>query len=58
MARLVATHLGFTYYAKYVNKWFDGYKGQDVIIVDDVKPIHKKVGYLMLIWADRFGCYG
>lgn len=41
-------------YIKNVTKWWDSYKGQDYVIIDDIDPRHKDFGYLLKIWADKF----
>lgn len=35
-------------------KWWDGYAGEDVCIIDDVEPSHKHLGYYLKIWADKW----
>ena len=41
-------------YVKAINKWWDGYHGQDNVLLDDWDPKHDcLVGYLKT-WADRF----
>jgi len=42
-------------YPKPINKWWDGYTLQDVVIIDDVEPSQASwLGYFLKIWADRF----
>lgn len=43
-----------TIYLKPVNKWFDGYRGQDKILLEDVGLDHEFMGYHLKIWADRY----
>lgn len=40
------------------NKWFDGYEGQDTIIMDDVDKLGACLGHHMKIWTDRYPCSG
>ena len=42
-------------YDKSLNKWWDGYKGQDTILLDDVGPKQSSwLGYFLKRWADRY----
>ena len=41
-------------YIKGINKWWCGYKGQDVVILEDVSPKHDFLGDFLKIWADMF----
>lgn len=44
-------------YIKPQNKWFDGYRGQKSIILEDY-DCGKCLGHYLKIWADRWSCTG
>lgn len=46
---------GNSFYNKAVNKWWDGYKGEEVVILEDVDPERcKMLVHHMKIWLDRY----
>jgi len=42
------------HFPKSCNKWWDGYAGQDVVIIDDFGLEHKCLGHHIKIWADHY----
>lgn len=46
-------------FLKSQNKWFDGYLGQDTIILDDLDKLGgQTLGHYLKIWTDRYSCTG
>lgn len=42
-------------YVKMINKWWDGYEMNDVVIVDDIDPSScEKMGHLFKTWTDHY----
>lgn len=42
-------------YVKPINKWWDGYDGQEIVIIEDIDPDScKHLAHYMKIWSDRY----
>ena len=41
-------------YIKSLNKWWDGYKGEDIVIIDDFGPNQECLVELLKHWTDRY----
>lgn len=49
---------GDVFYIKPQNKWFDGYQGESVIVLDDLDKGGACLGHYLKIWADKWACTG
>lgn len=44
-----------TFYSKPMNKWWDGYNHEEVVVIDDFAPEHAAtMGYRLKMWADHY----
>lgn len=41
-------------YSKQPNKWWDGFDGQQCVLIEDIEPMHEKMSWHLKIWADRY----
>lgn len=46
--------LGDQVYRKMPNKWWDGYDGEHTVLIEDLEPAHRVLGYHIKIWGDRY----
>lgn len=42
------------FYLKMNNKWWENYKGQDIVLIEDVGQTHLWMGDFLKIWGDRY----
>lgn len=42
------------HYQKQLNKWWDGYAGEDVVIIEEWSPKNEVSGAQLKVWADRY----
>lgn len=45
-------------YPKGLNKWWCGYQGEEVILLDDVDPSHQWLRAFLKVWGDRYPFIG
>lgn len=50
--------MGYKLYNKGQNRWFDGYDGEEVILIDDFDQMGVGLHHLLKIWTDRYACNG
>lgn len=43
------------FYLKMNNKWWEDYRNEDVVLIEDVGMTHLWMGDFLKIWADRYG---
>ena len=43
-----------TLYNKGFSKWWDGYQGQETVLLDDLSPEHKWMSHHVKVWADHY----
>lgn len=54
-ARTICELRGFTLYNKTLNKWWDTYDGEQVVLVEDIEQEHAKfMSHHLKIWGDLF----
>lgn len=46
----------YTLFSKPSSKWWDGYDGQQVVVIEDLDTEH--LAHLLKIWADKWACTG
>lgn len=54
--RSLYTEQGF--YFKQANKWWDNYQDEEVVLIEELSPIHECLATHMKIWCDRYDFSG
>jgi len=50
--------LGLHLYSKAQNKWWDGYAGNESVLLEDLDKGGECLGHLLKIWLDIYPCRG
>lgn len=45
-------------FVKAQNKWWDGYAGEEAVLIDDFDQQGKCLGHYLKIWSDKWACTG
>lgn len=54
MARNIATKLGLRVYIKDRTKWWNGYDGEEIVVMDDFDPYCRGMAAMVKDWGDKY----